>query len=58
MGNISLKSKYQCCVSESNFYEEDDESILEESTMQQNKEEIIIKTNELRNMESFSTVVN
>ena len=43
MGNISLKSKYQCCVSESNFYEEDDESILEESTMQQNKEEITIK---------------
>ena len=56
--NISLKSKYQCCVSESIFYEEDDESILEESTMQQNKEEIIIKKNELRNIESFSTVVN
>ena len=40
MGNISLKSKYQCCVSDSNFYEEN-ENILEESTMQQNKEIII-----------------
>ena len=43
MGNISLKSKYQCCVSDSNFYENDDENILEESTMQQYKEELIIK---------------
>ena len=42
MGNSSLKSKYQCCVSDSNFYEEDDESILEEATLEQNKEETIV----------------
>ena len=58
MGNISLKSKYQCCINESNFYEEEDESILEESTMQQNKEEIIIKKNEFKTNESFTTVIN
>ena len=58
MGNISLKSKYQCCVSERNFYEEDDESILEESTMQQNKEEIIILKSEIQTNESFNTIIN
>ena len=58
MGNVSLKSKYQCCVSESNCYEEDDESILEEATMQQNKEEIIIKKSEIKTNESFTTVIN
>ena len=42
MGNISLNSKYQCCVSDSNFYEED-ENTLEESTMQQNSDEIVVK---------------
>ena len=57
MGNISLKSKYQCCVNESNFYEEEDESILEESTMQQNKEEIIINKN-VTTIEHFSTIIN
>ena len=44
-------------MSHSNFYEEDDNN-LEESTMEQNTEELIIKKNELRNIESFSTVVN
>ena len=58
MGNLSFKTKTQCCIDDSNFYEEEDENILEESTMQQNKEEIIIKKNELRNIESFSIVVN
>ena len=58
MGNISIKSKYQCCVSDSNFYEEEDENTLEETSMHQNKEEIIIKKNEFRNIDSFNTVIN
>ena len=57
MGNISLKTKTQCCVDSCNFNEDDDENILEESSMQQNKEEIIIKKNEINN-ESFRTVIN
>ena len=57
MRNISLKSKYQCCVGDSNFYEEEDENTLEESTMQQNNE-IVVRKNEFRNIESCSTVIN
>ena len=41
MGNISLKSKYLCCVSDSNFYEEEDENTLEETSLHRNKENTI-----------------
>ena len=57
MGNLSFKTKTQCCIDDSNFYEEEDENILEESSCNTNKEEIIIKKNEVNN-ESFRTVIN
>ena len=58
MGNLSFKTKTQCCIDNSNFYEEAGENILEESSMQQNKEEIIIKKSEINTNESFRTIVN
>ena len=57
MGNLSFKTKTQCCIDSSNFNEEEDENILEESSCNTNKEEIIIKKNEINN-ESFRTVIN
>ena len=57
MGNLSFKTKTQCCIDSSNFNEEEDENILEESSCNTNKEEIIIKKNEVNN-ESFRTVIN
>ena len=45
MGNLSFKTKTQCCIDSSNFNEEEDENILEESSCNTNKEEIIIKKN-------------
>ena len=57
MGNLSFKTKTQCCIDSSNFNEEEDENILEESSCNTNKEEIIIKKNEINN-ESFRTIVN
>ena len=58
MGNLSFKTKTQCCIDDSNFYEEEDENTLEESTMQQTKEDIIIKKSEINNNESFRTIIN
>ena len=57
MGNLSFKTKTQCCIDSSNFNEEEDENILEETSCNTNKEEIIIKKNEVNN-ESFRTVIN
>ena len=57
MGNLSFKTKTQCCIDSSNFNEEEDENILEESSCNTNKEEIIIKKHEVNN-ESFKTVIN
>ena len=57
MGNLSFKTRTQCCIDSSNFNEEEDENILEETSCNTNKEEIIIKKNEVNN-ESFRTVIN
>ena len=57
MGNLSFKTRTQCCIDSSNFNEEEDENILEESSCNTNKEEIIIKKNEVNN-DSFRTVIN
>ena len=56
MGNISFKSKYQCCVSDSIFYENDE--TLEESTMEQNNDEILVRKKEFITVESFHTVIH
>ena len=56
MGNLSFKTRTQCCIDSSNFNEEEDENILEETSCNTNKEEIIIKKNEVNN-ESFRTVI-